>query len=402
MAARHGDRHFPIYMTLTARRSPTHRLSYEYFRDVPLPRLTFLLLAIFSLFGMLGFLIDLIELGRKSLPEVLVWTIFTGGMAVFYLLTIIRAPRWFLFPLAIHISGSLLIQRLIVPSVGGFASEPIDEAGIRMAAVASLLLSVLAGGLFLQFIRSEGHRAVRLQMELSVAHGIQKTLVPIIEKTGIGCEIYGVSVPSDNVGGDLVDVVELKEGQTFAYVADIAGHGLPAGILMAMFKTAARTQLMESPRLPAFFDRLNEVLPQVKEPEMFATCAAILVRRTDSQFTLEYSLAGHPPILRANPSSPCIQRLSEPQFPLGLIPSVSYVSRELKLEPGDLLLITTDGIIETRDSWGVEFGMQSLETILLQEISSPLPLIARNLLTAVSSFGKQADDQTILLFRVLN
>jgi len=76
-----------------------------------------------------------------------------------------------------------------------------------MAAVASLALSLLAGGLFLQFIRSEGRRAVRLQTELAVAHVIQKTLVPVIEKTAIGCEFYGVSVPSDKVGGDLVDVV---------------------------------------------------------------------------------------------------------------------------------------------------------------------------------------------------
>lgn len=389
-------------MTLMERRPPTHRISYEYFRDVPLRRLTFLLLAIFCLFGMLGFLIDLIELGRKSLPEVLVWTIFTGGMAVFYLLTIIRALRWILFPLAVHVTGSLLIQMLIVPSVGGFASEPIDEAGIRMAAIASLVLSVLAGGFFLQFIRSEGRRAVRLQTELSLAQGIQKTLVPVIEKTGIGCEIYGVSIPSDKVGGDLVDVVELREGQTFAYVADIAGHGLPAGILMAMFKTAARTQLMESTRLPAFLERLNEVLPQVKEPEMFATCAAILLKRTDGDFILEYSSAGHPPILRANRRSQCVQMFAEPQFPLGLVSSVSYVSRELKLDPGDLILITTDGINETRDSQGAEFGMQRLEAILLREISSPLPLIAQNLLSAVSSFGKQADDQTILLLRVLS
>ncbi|PYU21270.1 MAG: hypothetical protein DMG30_18110 [Acidobacteria bacterium] len=54
----------------------------------------------------------------------------------------------------------------------------------------------------------------------------------------------------------------MKEGQTFAYLADIAGHGLPAGILMAMFKTAARTQLLDSHRLPAFLERLNEVLPR--------------------------------------------------------------------------------------------------------------------------------------------
>ena len=83
-------------MTSTAWRSSLRRNSYEYFRDVPLRRLTFLLLAIFCLFGMVGFLIDVSELGRKSLVEVLVWTLFSGGMAVFYLLTLIRSPRWFL------------------------------------------------------------------------------------------------------------------------------------------------------------------------------------------------------------------------------------------------------------------------------------------------------------------
>src|SRR5438132_5268648 len=75
-------------MTSTAWRSSLRRNSYEYFRDVPLRRLTFLLLAIFCLFGMVGFLIDVSELGRKSLVEVLVWTLFSGGMAVFYLLTL--------------------------------------------------------------------------------------------------------------------------------------------------------------------------------------------------------------------------------------------------------------------------------------------------------------------------
>jgi hypothetical protein len=152
---------------------------------------------------MLGFLIDLIELRRKSLSEVLVWTIFTGGMAVFYLLTIIRAPRWLLFPLAIHVSSSLLIRALIVPSVGDSASKPIDEIGIRMAALASLALSLLAGGLFLQFIRREGRRAVRLQTELSVAHGIQKTLVPVIEKTASGCEFMAYRFPATKLAATL-------------------------------------------------------------------------------------------------------------------------------------------------------------------------------------------------------
>ena len=387
-------------MPSTARRSAIHRPSYQYFRDVPLRRLTFLLLAIFCLFGMVGFLIDLIELGRKPLVEVLVWTLFTGGMAVFYLLTLIRSPRWVLLPVAVHVFCSLLIRARVVPPIGDFASQPIDESGIRMAAAASLVLSLLAGALFLQFIRREGRRSVRLQTELSLAHGIQKTLVPVIERTLPYCEIYGVSFPSDKVGGDLVDAVELQDGQIIAYVADIAGHGLPAGILMAMLKTAARTQLFDSPRLPAFFERLNKVLPSVKEPEMYATCAAILLMRSEGHLFLEYASAGHPPVLRAGLRSREVERLQDPQFPLGLITDVAFTSRELKTQIGDLFLITTDGISEAADSQGNEFGLERVEAILQASIADPRSVIAGKIQGAVRSFGSQTDDQTILLLRL--
>ena len=388
---------------MRAERTSTRRASFQYFRDVPLRRLTLLLLAFFCLFGMLGFLIDLIELGHKSLSEVLVWTIFTGAMAVFYLLTAIRsAPRWLLLPLAAHVAGSVLIRTLIVPAVGDFTGLPIQGNEIRTAAVGSLVLSLLAGGLFLQFVRSEGRRAVQLQTELSLAHSIQKTLVPAIQKTLSGCEIYGLSIPSEKVGGDLVDVVELQQGHTLAYVADIAGHGLPAGILMGMVKTAARTYLMDSPPLPAFLERLNQVLLQVKEPEMFATCAALLLSRAGRCLTVEYSCAGHPAILRVRRDSHRVEELEAPQFPLGLFPSTAFQSQNMKVDPGDLLVVTTDGITETTDSQGQEFGIQKLETLLLREIASPLPHVARALLSAVASFGKQVDDYTILLIRVLN
>lgn len=223
-------------MPSPAESSSFRRHSYEYFRDVPLRRLTLLLLAMFCLFGMVGFLINAKDLGRKPVTEVLVWTVFTGGMAVFYLLTLIRSPRWLPWPIAVHVLGSRLIRMLILPDAGNYLSRPADEDGIRMAAMASLALSMLAGILFLQFIRSEGRRAVRLQTELSLAHGIQTTLVPVIETTFANCEIYGISVPSENVGGDLVDAVALPSGPIVAYVADIAGHGLPAGILMAMLR----------------------------------------------------------------------------------------------------------------------------------------------------------------------
>ena len=105
-------------------------------------------------------------------------------------------------------------------------------------------------------------------------------MFPIVDWRSARTEIYGVSLPSAEVGGDLVDVVPLPDGSVFAYVADVSGHGLPAGILMGMIKTAVRTQLFDLPSPTAVFERLNEVLPAVKEPHMYATCTALRIFET--------------------------------------------------------------------------------------------------------------------------
>ena len=72
---------------------------------------------------------------------------------------------------------------------------------------------------------------------MKLAHGIQDTLVPPVALRSARFEVYGISDPSDKVGGDLVDALYLSNGDAVAYLADIAGHGLQAGILMGMLKT---------------------------------------------------------------------------------------------------------------------------------------------------------------------
>src|ERR1700733_3419775 len=86
----------------------------------------------------------------------------------------------------------------------------------------------------------------RLASELESAHSIQRTLVPLISASFSGYDLNGLSLPSEKVGGDLVDVALLPNRSALAYVADISGHGLQAGILMGMIKTAVRTILLES------------------------------------------------------------------------------------------------------------------------------------------------------------
>lgn len=370
----------------------------RYFRQLPLRRLVSLLLAIFCLFGMFGFLIDLLGTAQKPTPVVLVWTLFTGAMAVFYLIALTRAPRLILPAVGVHLLGSWQITTLI-HSFSAHLVNPSVEQGVHRAAIAVLLLSVSACGFFLHFILREGRRAVRLETELSLAHGIQATLVPPVESRSAQWEVYGISLPSEQVGGDLVDAVALGDGSLFAYVADITGHGLSAGILMGMLKTAVRTQLFDNSDPAALFGRMNRVLPAVKEPHMYATCAAIRISR-DAR-SIEYALAGHPPILHARPGDGNIERLADQQLPLGLVSAPPWSSHTLKTSPGDLLLIVTDGITEAESKNGEAFGLARLDKLLLENVRQPLPAGAREIHSAVREFAKQNDDQTLLLIRIL-
>ena len=241
----------------------------------------------------------------------------------------------------------------------------------------------------------------RLSSELEFAHSIQRTLVPPISASFSGYDLNGLSLPSEKVGGDLVDVVLLPNRSILAYVADVSGHGLQAGILMGMVKTAVRTILLESCDDPAFLlaslcDRLNRALPTVKESHMYATLSAICLA-PDGR--IQYTLAGHPSILYYQASSRTVQALTCYQLPIGLLPVDAYISHSLQIEQGDLLAIATDGILEAANTQQEEFGSDRIAALLTQMPGQDLASIRDSIVSAAQAFGKQADDQTILLIR---
>jgi serine phosphatase RsbU (regulator of sigma subunit) len=274
-------------------------------------------------------------------------------------------------------------------------------SGIRIAATITLMLVIVSYFLFIRFLRGEGQEAFRLRNELELAHGIQKTLVPAIAMNKDGFELYGRTNPSEKVGGDLVDAVQLADDTTVAYVADIAGHGLQAGILMGMVKTAARTALLEDGSrcsgevLSSLMERLNEVLPGVKEAQMYATLAAFSLNPDGTVF---YALAGHPPFLHYR-NSQSMDRISAEQYPLGLLPITGFTAEPVRLSRGDLVIVVTDGILEACYKAGDEFGMERLEAVVSAHSANELPVLADAILNAVGSFGEQLDDQTLLLIR---
>jgi len=374
---------------------PLHR---AYWQAVPLRRLASLLIAIFCLFGTLGCFTDLLDQGRKPVLTVIVWSLFSGLIAVLWILAYFRDRRWLIAVIISWLLGSRILSAAM-DHVGPLAN-PTAEHGTRVATIACMILSFSAYLFFMGFMQREGSRAVRMQTELSLAQAIQKTLVPLIEWKSSYLELYGISIPSAAVGGDLVDVVPLANGSVFAYVADVSGHGLPAGILMGMIKTAVRTQLFDLASPTAVFQRLNEVLPAVKEQHMYATCTALCILPSDNGASrVGYAIAGQPAMLQASYDGR-ITRLSDQQVPLGLLPGMSYSGRELDLHRGELLLVATDGILEAADNVGEEFGLDRLEAVLRGHRTESLPAIACAVQAALATSFTQDDDQSLLLIRV--
>jgi serine phosphatase RsbU (regulator of sigma subunit) len=377
---------------------------WEHLQNIALRRMSILLTAVFLLFCVIGFFVDLMDGGVLPYAVVLVNAAFSGANAVLWILVLARLPRFYVFFL-------IAFQFLVGPlnhEIGVrmerffYLARVPPQMGIHFAAISILVVVIGSYSCFIAYIRTYGREVYRLQTELDLAHSIQKTLVPVISRLTRAFEIYGISEPSEKVGGDLVDVVELEDGDTIAYLADVAGHGLQAGILMGMLKTAARTALLASAAskqgaaLSMLMERLNEVLPGVKESHMYATFTAL---RLDLDGQAFYGMAASPPLLLWSAAHQTISRIEQSQFPLALLPVSGFPAYPFLMEPGDLALIATDGIIEVCAQDGTEFGVEALEALLMAEAGLDLAALAASILKTVRTYGKQLDDQTLLLVR---
>jgi sigma-B regulation protein RsbU (phosphoserine phosphatase) len=368
-----------------------------YWRVLPLGRMKMFLAGYFFVGAAGGFAFDLLQLNASRVGGGFFWPVLVGTGAMALRAAGIKRVR--VIPLLFLLVG-------LTAWLGYWASHvstplPVPVAVHRRVLfdAIGILVGIGLGTRFLLFFAgTEGVASVRMQTELSLAHGIQATLVPTVSFQNASFELYGKSIPSTEMGGDLIDVIE-SDGGLVAYVADISGHGLPAGQLMGMLKTAMRLAVQFRQMPVAALESVDRVLPDLKEREMFATLALL---RFDGCSEAEYALAGHPPILHYRHGSRDTARLSMEQLPLGLIPGGSYASKRVIYSPRDLFLMVTDGITEVANARDEEFGLTRLQELLTQNATRALPEIWDLIMREVRQYGLQQDDQSLLLLRVLD
>jgi len=358
----------------------------RYWRDLPLRRAAKLFAAVFFVLAGVPFFIDTLSTRSYPLTGLIAISVVTGLLNILVIICELRRPRWILLPiLAVVAAYSSFAQLTRIHE-----SPPAREKRLILDASCLMVAMLLGYRLFLNFANTEGIAHIQLETELALAHRLQKTLVPTFSYRGSAVEAYGRTIPSAEVGGDLVDLVADPQG-VFAYLADVSGHGIPAGVLMGMVKSSVRQALLARFSMSALLD-------SVKEPDMFVTFAAL---RFDTSDTAEFTLAGHPPLLHFSQSAQRVNRRAMIQYPLGLMSAGGYLSEHAQFEPGDIFALVTDGLIETLNQKDEEFGLPRLEHLLLQNATRPLPEIFDILIAALSKFGPQKDDRTVLLVRIL-
>jgi sigma-B regulation protein RsbU (phosphoserine phosphatase) len=237
----------------------------------------------------------------------------------------------------------------------------------------------------------------RLEQEIDIARGIQQALLPRNFPDHPHFAVTGVNFPCLSVGGDYFDVFPLGEGRTAFLIADVSGKGLGAALLTTMLQGAlsGMTLGMDPARV---FNHVNRFLCDHAEVGRYATMFFGIL---DEQGHLEFINAGHPsPMLlrRGVPEEP----FTEGSYPVGLVPDAEYTAACLKLEPGDTLILFSDGVTEAMDPDDELFGVPRLKKALMGLPECPLDQIQKCVLEAVENFARgahQADDLTLLIVR---
>jgi serine phosphatase RsbU (regulator of sigma subunit) len=372
----------------SVRSARNHASLGELVRTLPARQLLLLWIAIFSTFATIGFMLDVIVGGRFSV-EWLVWNVIVSGtLAVGFSVTSLRR-RWLALTLLIAVDlVCIVVARRL------FQMEPVAPAGrLVWDAIGTLVATSLGYSLFIQFMNVTATRYLRAQAELAVAHEIHRFLVPSIGRTIGEYEFWGWSIASGEVGGDLVDLVD-GDGRWLAYVADVSGHGVGAGIVMGMFKSALRVRALADDSVDAVLGDINAAIMPLKQPNMFVTVACV---RGGEGSEVECAVAGHLPILRVRAG--VAEEVTTPQLAVGMFADAAYTSTRVECLSGDLLALLTDGLVEVFDANDRELGFESVKMGLGAAADRPLPEIADYLLAGARSHGAQLDDQTVLLIR---
>ncbi len=235
-----------------------------------------------------------------------------------------------------------------------------------------------------------------LQEQLAVARRLQQSLLPQPDKNLTYVRACSQSIPCYEIGGDYFDYFDLEGGRFCFALGDVAGKGISAALLASKVQGILSAQSFLDHPLPAIISNLNRNLTKRGVDSRFVTFFFGIL---DQEGNCSYINAGHdPPILVHLDGS--LKELTEGGMVLGLFPEAKYKSHTVNVQPGEHLVLFTDGVVEALNAEGEEFGKNRLCTLLHRKAHTTAPELLHCLSEAVLSFAAdtpQHDDITMMV-----
>jgi sigma-B regulation protein RsbU (phosphoserine phosphatase) len=246
--------------------------------------------------------------------------------------------------------------------------------------------------------RAARRRDERQQRELDDARLIQRGLLPTSVPRVSGIDLGVAWQPANGVGGDCFDTLAFGSGLGVS-IADIAGKGLPAALLMSNLQAAVRAFASESAPPSSICSSVNRLLCRNMASGRFATFCYARVEPAAGRIL--YANAGHNPPLLIHANGDVAQ-LSQGGMVLGVFPDTTYEQAEMALASGDRLVFYTDGITEARNPDGDEYGEERLTAAALDVRTQSSEAMKDALLAHVNAFtgGRFDDDATLIVVAI--
>lgn len=288
--------------------------------------------------------------------------------------------------------GMLGVLQLLNKS-GGFS--PLDEQLVQAFA------AHVAVALERCRLEEEARLALELRQSLEMGHRIQATFLPSKLPTIPGYEIAAWWHPAEFVSGDYYDWLNLRDGRWGFAISDVSGHGLAAALIMATARAMSHVLARTATDVHDFVETLRaSIAPDLQESRFITCCYAVIDPETHR---LEWANAGHAPALCYSAQEQTCTRLTATTMPLGF-PVIQFPHDACirTLEPGDVLLLGTDGLVELRDPSGKMYGNERLEACLRSHAQRSASEIVATISRDVMQFHEHPtlpDDATLVIVR---
>lgn len=290
-----------------------------------------------------------------------------------------------------------------------------DElASVSIAAVVCLVISALITQLekkrFLGTWRTEHARSrerLRMREEIEYARKIQLSMLPQLPPDIGWVELAAASLPATEVGGDYYDYFRLSGSQLALVIGDVSGHGLASGLLLSGIRSCLYLLEKDLAVPVAVLDRLNPMVRKTTDRRTYVTLlCAVLDRAADgSGVEVTVASAGHPPLLCWDARTNEFAEVGDGAPPLGTRLDAEYRQHRHKVRRGDVLVLYTDGLVETRNGLGQDYGYPRLRKTVARAASGTWSVreIRDAILGDLSHFkgdAEQSDDITVVVARV--